>query len=149
MVLNEKFKILSAGEIARSAFNIKREWKLKNPFEKYCYMYSLGKLMSSFLRLPLFLEDPTHVHLFAYFAFSYIVTEIVLSIYTICYYVMNGNFLMALPCTCMLGIIVGVCKFIKKLWLKKDLIPIMNVKSKTCIQTFCCNCLMSIQRRLP
>lgn len=113
MVLNEKLKILTKKELLRSLPNAKNEWKTKTPFEKWCYLFSIGKLACDILSLPVFrdnVKDVRRVRLMGNFHWLYIVTQIVLTFYTMYYYTSNGEFQMGLPCTCMAGICIAVCE---------------------------------------
>lgn len=107
---NASFKVPGIREILRSLPNAKREWNTKNPMEKYCYFYSIGKIPFNWLRIPLFSADLTHVHWFAYFMFTYLISLSSLSVYTIIYYAIRGQLLTGLISTCMAGITLGVRK---------------------------------------
>lgn len=108
MVLNSKFKIPSAIELFKSIPNAKREWKSKTPMQKWCYLYSLGKVPHNFIRLPIFKENINDVHWFGYFGLVYIFAIILLSTFTMCYYQYFGEFQKSLPSTCMATLMTGV-----------------------------------------
>lgn len=111
MVLNSKFKTLSALELFKSIPNAKYEWKSKTPMQKWCYFYSIGKVPFSIAHLPLFKEDQNDVHWFGCFSLANSTIAVLLSLYTIWYHQVHGEAQISLVSTCLTGIIVGVRKF--------------------------------------
>lgn len=111
MVLNAKFKLLTAMEFIKSIPSAKREWKSKTPYEKWCCFYNCGKIACDFVRVPLFRENLNEIHWSGYLSFSYMILDGILSIYTLHYYTMRGEMLMGLPSTCLMFVFIGVCVF--------------------------------------
>lgn len=106
--LNERLKILNLYEMFRSVWTIKNEWKLKNPFEKWCYLYGIGKAAFTLNCFPLF-KDNQAVHWFIYYIVLYFGIHFVLVLNTIFYYFVTcGELGKCLPCTCMLSIFLAV-----------------------------------------
>lgn len=110
MALNKKFKLLPAIEFLKGIPNGKRDWKSKTPFGKWCYFYNCGRIASDFAGAPLFRENVKDVHWTGYISFIYIVFDILLSIYTLCYYMMHGGLFMGLPSTCLMSVFIAVRK---------------------------------------
>lgn len=107
MIINSKFNIPNIRELFRSLKNARAEWKQKTPMQKWCYFYSIGKGAFGVLRMPL-MNDIYHVHWFAYFLLTYMTIVTLLSIYSLIYYTLRGELLMALPSTCTGFIMIGV-----------------------------------------
>lgn len=110
MVVNSKFKTLTARELFKSIPNAARDWKYKNPMQKWCYFYSIGKIPMNFVRVPLFTENQDDVHWFGYFTFVYFSATIMLSLYTIIYYLWRGDLQSPLSSTCLASQVLGVRK---------------------------------------
>ena len=109
MVLNSTFKIPTPLELLKSIPNAKQNWKLKTPMQKWCYLYSIGKIPYDFVRVFIFKENVHHVHWFNYFLQVYLSVLILLSFYTIYYYQMRGELQASLTATCMANLALAVC----------------------------------------
>lgn len=107
---NAKFKLLTSIELLKSIPGARHEWHSKSPFEKWCYLYNFGKAPCDWVHMPLFRETADDVHWFGYFGFTYMIVQTTLSIYTLHFYTARGQLQMGLPCTCLLGIMIGVCE---------------------------------------
>lgn len=107
MVLNAKFKIPNALELFKSLKNVRSEWKLKTPMQKWCYLYGIGRAAFGLVRVPL-LNDINRVHWFAYFVIGYAVLINILSLHSIYYYMVRGKLELGLPSTCMAFIFIAV-----------------------------------------
>lgn len=108
MVLNSKFKLLTVRELFKSMPSIKREWKWKTPMQKWCFLYSIGKAACSLIRVAVFQEHATNIHWFGYFSFVYVTIDMILSLYTVCYYINHGEMILGLPSTCIAALVCGV-----------------------------------------
>ena len=109
MILNPKFKLQTVWELLESIPNARRKWKSKTPMQKWCFLYSIGKAACDLVCMPAFQENVDHIHWFGYFFMVYLTSTVVLTIYTVVYYMYHGEFQMCLPSTCLLAILVGVC----------------------------------------
>lgn len=116
MALNSKFRIPSARELFKSIPNAKRDWKLKTPFEKWCYLYGIGKAPLHVLRVPAYKENINDVHWFAYLVYLYTIGTPLLSLYTIGYYSYRGELEQSLKSTCLATICLAVCNQIISLF---------------------------------
>lgn len=108
MILNAKFKPLTTLELLKSIWNVRGKWKLKNPMEKWIYLYSIGKAASDLVCIPAFQENVESIHWFGYFFFVYTTSTVTLTVYTVFYFVYHEEFQMCLPSTCLLAILIGV-----------------------------------------
>lgn len=107
MVVNSKFKIPTALELFKNLKNVQSEWKFKTPLQKWCYLYGIGRAAYTLIRAPIF-NNVNRVHWFGYCAVTYMSVIPMLSLYTVCYYALNGNMRMALPSTCIASLFIGV-----------------------------------------
>lgn len=101
MVLNVSFETLSLFQLLKSLLTILRDWKTKNPLQKWCYLYSNGKVALRIIGIPLYEEDQ-RLYWYSRFPFVYIGAHLSLGLYTIYFYIGRGEFIQSLPCTCML-----------------------------------------------
>lgn len=108
MVLNSKFKLLSVRDLLESIPSAKREWKWKTPMEKWCYLYSIGKLACDLMHVAVFQEDVTNIHWFGYFIFVDVSTVIIFSLYTVYCHIGEGDIASSLPSTCLGVLVTGV-----------------------------------------
>lgn len=97
---SQKFKVPTSREILKGAPNAVSDWKHKNPLQKYCYLYGIGKMGMSTIGYTTFQDDQT-LTIKSYFAFIYSGITIALMLYTIFYYAIYGEFAKSLPCTCL------------------------------------------------
>lgn len=111
MVLNSKFPIPTFRDYLRSLQNfrhIREEWNSKTPLQKWCYLYGMGKLSGKMIGVTTF-EDDQNLTWYSYMQYSYYAVSSILAIYTIAYFLLQGQFLKGLPCTCMMvGPMYGV-----------------------------------------
>lgn len=114
MVLNEKFDVPSVREQIKIIFN-KSDWRAKTPYQKWCYLYGIGRTSLNILGFPVFRDDPS-LYWFSYIFFVYMGIDIALVLYTIYYYLIRGDFNGFLPCTALL---VGplLCVSLKRVFL--------------------------------
>lgn len=110
MMLNAKFKVLKAWELMKSMPRARREWRLKTPMQKWCYLYSIGKAACDLVCMPAFQENVENIHWFGYFFLVYLTSTVVLTFYTVFHCICHDEFQMCLPSTCLLAILIGVCK---------------------------------------
>lgn len=101
MVLNEKIETLSLIELVKSLRTIRQDWRIKTPYQKYCYFYSIGKAGFNTVGIPLY-QDDQKLYWYSYVPFSYIGLYTVLGVYTAYFYIGRGEFVKFLPSTCML-----------------------------------------------
>lgn len=100
MVLNKQFEVPPPRELLKMATN-RSEWHTKTPFQKWCYLYGIGKASCSPIGITLFQDDQT-LYWYAYFLFVYSSLYLMLAIYTSAYYISHGEPSKCLPCTCLL-----------------------------------------------
>lgn len=104
--LNTKLKIPSVLELIE--ITIKRnEWHLKTPFQKWSYLYGIGKACIRPTGFSAFDNDLT-IKNRSYFIVSLVLIYLMLGIYTVFYYTKNGEFVKCLPCTCLYCIALTV-----------------------------------------
>lgn len=108
-MVNSKFKVPNALQLIKSLKNVRSEWKLKTPMQKWCYLYGIAKAALHFIRMPL-LNDLNHVHCIGYFTFVYLIGIPSLSLYTLCYYAYQGQLQVGLSSTCLAFICIGVSR---------------------------------------
>lgn len=101
MVLNVKIETLSIVELFKSLRTIRQDWITKTPYQKWCYLYSIGKAALKIIGIPLF-EDDQKLYWYSRFPFVYITIHAALGVYTMYFYIGRGEFMQFLPCTCML-----------------------------------------------
>lgn len=102
MIINEKITYIPLLELLKSIPNAKRDWKTKNPFEKWCYFYNFPRMVCNILRVPLYRENLKKKHWFGNFVYSYLVGDPALCLYTLFYYQRRGEIEVGLPSTCMM-----------------------------------------------
>lgn len=110
MLQNVKLKIPSSLDILRNLPRARAEWRYKKPLQKFCYLYGIGKMALSKVKLPIFEEDRS-VKWFSYFAFMYIGSLFILAVYTAIYWTIQGGFYRCLPCTIMVFTGCGVSAY--------------------------------------
>lgn len=76
--------------------------------EKWCYLYSVGKIPFDFCLKPLYKENQHDRHWFCWFNLVLINTTMVLSLYTLFYHASRGNATIGLQSTCMATLMLGV-----------------------------------------
>lgn len=107
MLLNRGIDVLSVLGVIKSLRTIGKEWHEKTPYQKYCYMYSIGRAAFKLLALPLF-EIDQKLNLYSYFPCFYITLYTLLVINTVIFHIGNGEFVKCLPCTCFLPLLLAV-----------------------------------------
>lgn len=107
-MLNPTFKIPKTLKLVKSLKTIRRDWKLKTPFQKWCYFYGIGKAPYTLLRIPL-LNDVHNAHWFRHLLLVYEIVTILLSLYTILCWTSEGKFMLSWPSTCAASLLIGVC----------------------------------------
>lgn len=107
MLSNKRLKIPTVRELIKSIPSIRREWKYKTPLEKWRYFFAVGKAALGLAAIPLYEINQT-LCFYSYFLFYYGGAYILLTLYTLYYYVVRSEFPKCLPCTCMLGLILSV-----------------------------------------
>lgn len=107
-MFNKKLIIPTARELFQSMSTIRDDWNFKTSLQKYCYLYGVGRAACIIVQLPIYEDDQT-LPMMAYQGCVYVATYFLLAIYTVYYFVMNGEFAKCLPCTCLLvGPVVSV-----------------------------------------
>lgn len=106
MVLNEQFEFSSMREL----FAVSRHnWELKNSFQRWCYLYSMGRAANEIVNHRLFRERQTLAWP-DFVPILYTTVYFILVLYTISYYIIAGESFKCLSCTCLLvGPGFGVC----------------------------------------
>lgn len=90
-----------------------RDWNLKSPLQKWLHLYGIGRALCNVIKMTPYNEDQT-LSWFAYYPLFYMFIHLMLVIYTIVYYVSNGEFHKFLPCTCLfVGPVCGVLNIYK------------------------------------
>lgn len=102
MVLNEKIETLTLVELLKSVRTIRNDWSTKTAYQKWCYIYSAGKMANTVLGLPLY-QDDQKLHWYSYGGLTIIGVYFSLGMYTACYYIISGEFVKLLPSTCLLS----------------------------------------------
>lgn len=105
MVFNEKFDIPTTMELTRSIHKI--NWSLWSPYKKFCYFYGVARSICIFWQLPAFRDDQS-LSFWSFFSCVYVSAYVLLTSYTIHYYIMCSQFEKSLPCTCLLGPLIAV-----------------------------------------
>lgn len=106
--LNAKLKIPTFQELIKSIPTIRSAWRLKTPFQKWCYLYGIGKAVLYQTDHRFFENDQT-LSAFIYFSLVPVAVYTISAIYTIFFYIANGEPAKCLPCTCLLTIVYAVC----------------------------------------
>lgn len=131
MILNSNFDVPTTRELFKCLSN-KGEWNLKSPFRKWLHLYGVGKSLCNVIKMTAYKEDQK-LSWFAYYPLVYVSVHLILVLYTIAYYILNGEFYKFLPCTCIfVGPICGV-------WIREshryfngiDYLKIMNLYFQT------------------
>lgn len=107
MPLNKRLIVPTFGEMIKTFSTVRREWKLKTPFQKWCYLYGFGKAPFSLIRLPMFQETQA-LHLLSYYGYVYTAIYLLLVLYTVYYCVIGEEFVKCLSYTCMLSVALAV-----------------------------------------
>lgn len=111
MVLHLRFKITIAAELFKSLANVKNYWKKQTPWEKWCYLYSIGKVPFDIAGPSLFQDSVKRVGWFYYTFLANSSFLVSLSLYTLCYYQYYGEPQKALASTCMASVMLAVSEF--------------------------------------
>lgn len=101
MVAGDKIESLSMFKLLKSIGTVRHDWKLKNAYQKWCYLFSIGKAALQLDNIPLYEMDQT-LNWYSYFGWVYIGTHVALVVYTVYYYITSGEFSKCLPCTAYL-----------------------------------------------
>lgn len=107
MLKKIKLKILSSIEILRRLLRAKVEWRYKKPLQKFDYLYGIGRMALSKVKIPTFEKDQT-VNWFSYFGFMYSGVFNFLLICTGIYCIIKGKPSKLLPSTIMFTVCLGV-----------------------------------------
>lgn len=106
-VLNNKFNIPTTLELIKILVNMKA-WKSKTPFQKWSYLYGVGRSFCNLIKMTTFIEDQTLCWI-SYYPLVFVPVHLILVIYTIVYYISNGEPSKCLPCTVVfVGPVCGV-----------------------------------------
>lgn len=108
MMLNKQLRVPSTKEMLKSVRHAKTQWRSKTAFEKWCYLYGIGKAAFGIIKKPIFLEDQRIRHWFAYFYFMYTAVLATMTFYSIYYYILVGDFYQCLPPTCLAALGLAV-----------------------------------------
>lgn len=106
--LNNQLKIPTFRELIKSIPTIRSTWRLRTPLQKWCYLYGIGKAILHPTDHPFFKDDQT-LSTFIYISIVPMAVYTILAIYTIFYYIANGEPAKCLPCTCLLTLGLAVC----------------------------------------
>lgn len=108
MPLNKEIETTSALGLVKSIPNIRQEWRIKTPYQKWCYLYSLGRLGFKVIHYPLY-ETNQELSALSHLTIVIIGTIVLLEIYTLYFYIVRGDIFGALPSTCSIsGPVLGV-----------------------------------------
>lgn len=105
--LNPEFKIPGFLELIQITIN-RNKWHLRTPFQKWCYLYGIGRVCLIPVGFTLYKEDQT-IQLRSMFLVVCLAAYLLLSVYTTLYYTIHGAFSRGLLCTCLLGVGLSVC----------------------------------------
>lgn len=108
MPLNKKLKIPTTREMLNSIGHARQQWSGKTPFQKWCYMYGIGKAAMGIIKKPIFREDQRIKHWMAYFYFVLVSMSVAMTINAIYYYGSRGELTKGLPSTCMTSLGIAV-----------------------------------------
>lgn len=107
-MLNEKLKIPTPREMLNSIGHARQQWRTKTPFQKWCYMYGIGKAVFGIIKVPVFRENQRIGHWMAYLHFILMGLSASMTINTIYYYASRGELLKSLPSTCLTSLSIAV-----------------------------------------
>lgn len=107
MAPNKKLVIPTGRELLKSIRNIRADWKMKSPLQKWCYLYGIGRASCTVMILPVFEGDQT-LHWLAYQGIVHGGLFIILAAYTVAYHWIGGQYAKCLPCTCLLCPLIAV-----------------------------------------
>lgn len=102
MPLNKKIEILSTVELLKSFRYIRQEWRNKTPYQKWCYLYNIGKTTFKITNYPLYQIDQKLKPL-SHLILALIGLVAALEIYTLHFYIIRGEFQKSFPSTCFLS----------------------------------------------
>lgn len=101
MVLNENPYIPSTRELLM-ALRYRATWKSTTPLRKWCHFYGLGRTMSKLIKFTTFTEDQT-LSWRVYVVLVLVACYLCLVIYTALFFILMGEPIKCLPCTCFLA----------------------------------------------
>lgn len=107
MVLNEKIASLSIVAFAKSIFTIRQDWRIKTPYQKWCYLYNIGKTAFKINTIPLY-ENDQKLNWYSYFSYFYIGMYAFIVLYTAFFYIIHGEFVKCFPCTGFIATLIAV-----------------------------------------
>lgn len=97
MVLNQKISAPPIREVFKVIFN-RAEWHSKTAYEKWCYLYSIGRGSLDVLGFPVYHEKMIFCW-YTYVFFVYLAIDTCGVLYTGYCYLLSGEFSEFLPCT--------------------------------------------------
>lgn len=107
MLLNARIQTLSVVEVLKSVRTVRQDWRIKTPYQKWCYYYSIGKAALSTIGIPLY-EDDQKLFWYSYFPVVYLGLHGILVVFTMYYHIYHGQFMRCLPATAYLGFMFTV-----------------------------------------
>lgn len=109
MTVDSKLNIPTVRELLTSLKNIREEWKLKTPSQKWCIFYGIGRAGFGIASIPLF-NDINYLHWSGLVLLGYLTVVICLSIYTLTFYGLHGHPELGLASTTFAALCIGVCE---------------------------------------
>lgn len=97
MVLNQKIKAPPIREVFK-VISKRAEWHSKTAYEKWCYLYSVGRCSLDVLGFPVYHEDMVF-RWYTWVFFVYLAIDTIAVLYTGYCYMFSGEFSEFLPCT--------------------------------------------------
>lgn len=107
MALNAKIQALSIVELVKSVRTIRQDWRIKTPYQKWCYLYSIGKAAFKLVAIPLY-EIDQKLSWYSHFSLVYMGLAVTLALYTAIFYTIRGEFVKSLPSTCFAPVLIAV-----------------------------------------
>lgn len=102
MVLNKKIEKISSIELLKSFRTIRQDWRTKTPYQKWCFLYNIGRATLKLLAYPLYENDQTLKPL-SHLTLALTVLVECFGIYTLYFCVIHGEFAKFLPSTCFIS----------------------------------------------
>lgn len=117
MVLKPNFNVPTTRELISILMSLEK-WKLKTPLQKWTHLYGVGTSLCNVLKVTCFTEDQT-LCWYSYYPLVYVSIHFIFVLYTMAYYILNGELANGLPCTCFfVGPICGVIRKPKIYWIE-------------------------------
>lgn len=94
--------------------DMRQKWQLKTPKQKFAAIFDTGRMASEALGIRVYSDMKTYWY--TPFAGVVILTCFALIFYTIPFYCLRNEFIRSIECTCPLGIIIPVSRWIFRIY---------------------------------